>query len=166
MTNIRRDKVPKPDDHEFWQDVFEKIELGATERSIEREYNFSRSTLRKSLNTPELHEKYVQAHEGRAILHAHKIEDMLDKVESGEMDFNIARVSIDARKWLATKYYPRMFGERQQLEVETLDVTKVYVEQLKLLMSNPNKRIKSVSAIELEDKSAKKGRKGQKVKKV
>ena len=74
--------------------------------------------------------------------------------------------SIDARKWLATKYYPRMFGERQQLEVKTLDVTKAYVEQLKLLMSNPNKRIKSVSAIEIEDKSAKKGRKRQKVKKV
>ena len=67
---------------------------------------------------------------------------------------------------MATKYYPRMFGERQQLEVKTLDVTKAYVEQLKLLMSNPNKRIKSVSAIEIEDKSAKKGRKRQKVKKV
>ena len=166
MTKVRREKVPDVDDHDFWQVVFEKIELGATERSVAREYNFSPSSLRNKLNTPQLHAKYVQAHEGRAILHAHKIEDMLDKVESGEMDFNIARVSIDARKWLATKYYPRMFGERQQLEVKTLDVTRVYVEQLKLLMSNPNKRIKSVSAIELEDKSAKKGRKGQKVKKV
>ena len=47
-----------------------------------------------------------------------------------------------------------------------MDVTKAYVEQLKLLMSNPNKRIKSVSAIEIEDKSAEKGSKGQKVKKV
>ena len=166
MTKIKREKVPKADDHEFWQDVFEKIELGATDRSIAREFNFSRCTLWKSLKTPELHEKYVQAQEGRAILHAHKIEDMLDKVESGEMDFNIARVSIDARKWLATKYYPRMFGERQQLEVKTLDVTKAYVEQLKLLMSNPNKRIKKVSAIEIEDKSAEKGREGQKDKEV
>jgi len=166
MTKIRREKVPDVDDHDFWTIVFEKIELGATERSVAREYNFSPSSLRNRLNTPELHAKYVQAHEGRAILHAHKIEDMLDKVESGEMDFNIARVSIDARKWLATKYYPRMFGERQQLEVKTLDVTKVYVEQLKLLMSNPNKRIKSVSAIEVEDKSAKKRGKRQKDKEV
>ena len=166
MTKIRREKVPDVDDHDFWTIVFEKIELGATERSVAREYNFSPSSLRNRLNTPELHARYVQAHEGRAILHAHKIEDMLDKVESGEMDFNIARGSIDARKWLATKYYPRMFGERQQLEVKTLDVTKVYVEQLKLLMSNPNKRIKSVSAIEIEDKSAKKRGKRQKDKEV
>ena len=163
MTKIRREKVPDVDDHDFWQVVFEKIELGATERSVAREYNFSPSSLRNKLNTPQLHAKYVQAHEGRAILHAHKIEDMLDKVESGEMDFNIARVSIDARKWLATKYYPRMFGERQQLEVKTLDVTKAYVEQLKLLMSNPNKRIKKVSAIEIEDKSAEKGQKDKEV---
>ena len=134
MTKIKREKVPAVDEHDFWTVVFEKIELGATERSIAREYNFSPSTLRARLNTPELHAKYVQAHEGRAILHAHKIEDMLDKVEAGEMDFNVARVSIDARKWLATKYYPRMFGERQQLEVKTLDVTKAYVEQLKMLM--------------------------------
>ena len=166
MTKIRREKVPDVDDHDFWTIVFEKIELGATERSVAREYNFSPSSLRNRLNTPELHARYVQAHEGRAILHAHKIEDMLDKLEAGEMDFNIARVSIDARKWLATKYYPRMFGERQQLEVKTLDVTKVYVEQLKLLMSNPNKRIKSVSAIEIEDKSVKKRGKRQKDKEV
>ena len=81
---------------------------------------------------------------------------MLDLLEAGEMDSDIARVSIDARKWLATKYYPRMFGERQQLEVKTLDVTKAYVEQLKILMKNPSKRIKKVSAIEIEDKSGEK----------
>ena len=49
-----------------------------------------------------------------------------------------------------------MFGERQQLEVKTLDVTKAYVEQLKILMKNPSKRIKKVSAIEIEDKSGEK----------
>ena len=113
-----------------------------------------------------IRDRYVQAHEGRAILHAHKIEDMLDKVEAGEMDFNVARVSIDARKWLATKYYPRMFGERQQLEVKTLDVTKAYVEQLKMLMQNPSKRIKKVSAIEIEDKGEENGSKGQEDKEV
>tara|TARA_R110002020_G_scaffold301108_1_gene516615 strand:+ start:590 stop:1090 length:501 start_codon:yes stop_codon:yes gene_type:complete len=166
MTKIKRDRVPDIEDTDFWQDVFERIELGATERSLARDFNFSHSTLRKRLNTPELHARYVQAHEGRAILHAHKIEDMLDKLEAGEMESDIARVSIDARKWLATKYYPRMFGERQQLEVKTLDVTKAYVEQLKLLMSNPNKRIKKVSAIEIEDKSAKKRGKRQKDKEV
>ena len=166
MTKIKREKVPDVDDHDFWTIVFEKIELGATERSVAREYNFSPSTLRARLNTPELHAKYVQAHEGRAILHAHKIEDMLDKVESGEMDFNVARVSIDARKWLATKYYPRMFGESPQLEVKTLDVTRAYVEQLKILMQNPSKRIKKVSAIEIQDRGGEEGSKGQKDKEV
>lgn len=144
MTNIKRERVPDTEDKVFWQEIFEKIELGATERSIARDYNFSPSSLRNRLNTPQLHAKYVQAHEGRAILHAHKIEDMLEKLEKGEMESDIARVSIDARKWLATKYYPKMFGERHQLEVKTLDITKVYVEQLKLLMSNSNKRIKRV----------------------
>ena len=151
MTKVKREKVPDVDDDDFWQVVFEKIELGATERSVAREYNFSPSSFRNKLNTPQLHAKYVQAHEGRAILHAHKIEDMLDKVESGEMDFNIARVSIDARKWLATKYYPRMFGERQEVSVKTTDMTKVYIEQLKILMANQDNRIKTIE-VESEKK--------------
>ena len=67
---------------------------------------------------------------------------------------------------VGNKVLSKNVGERQQLEVKTLDVTKAYVEQLKLLMSNPNKRIRKVSAIEIEDKSAEKGREGQKDKEV
>ena len=80
--------------------------------------------MRARLNTPELHAKYVQAHEGRAILHAHKIEDMLDHLESGEIESDIARVS---------------------------------------LRKNPSKRIKIVSAIEIEDTNAEKRDKDKEV---
>ena len=36
------------------------------------------------------------------------------------------------------------------------------MEQLKILMQNPSKRIKKVSAIEIEDKGGEEGSKGQK----
>ena len=69
---------------------------------------------------------------------------MIDRLESGDVESDVARVSIDARKWLATKYYPRMFGERQELNVKTTDMTKVYVEQLKMLMENQDQRMKTI----------------------
>ena len=62
----------------------------------------------------------------------------------GDVESDVARVSIDARKWLATKYYPRMFGERQEVNLKTTDMTKVYVEQLKILMSGHDQRMKTI----------------------
>ena len=116
MTKIKREKVPDVDEHDFWTVVFEKIELGATERSIAREYNFSPSTLRARLNTPELHAKYVQAHEGRAILHAHKIEDMLDQtVEeiADHFDKTVRGVKtvLTRRKLACADYTPKSVAE-------------------------------------------------------
>jgi hypothetical protein len=37
-----------------------------------------------------------------------------------------------------------MFGERQELNVKTTDMTKVYVEQLKILMSNQEQRVRTI----------------------
>ena len=35
-------------------------------------------------------------------------------------------------------------GERQELNVKTTDMTKVYVEQLKMLMENQDQRMKTI----------------------
>ena len=72
---------------------------------------------------------------------------MIDRLESGDVESDVARVSIDARKWLATKYYPRMFGERQQIDVKTTDMTKVYVEQLKLVMKSQEARMRVIEGV-------------------
>ena len=45
----------------------------------------------------------------RAHFHASKIEEILEDVESGKIEQSAARVSIDARKWLASKMYPNFF---------------------------------------------------------
>ena len=136
--------VPKEDDVVFWNNFFSRIESGETLHGFAVEHGMTDKVLRDRLRRGELHERFIEAHQGRAVYHAQSIEGMIDRLESGDVESDVARVSIDARKWLATKYYPRMFGERQELNVKTTDMTKVYVEQLKMLMSNQDQRMKTI----------------------
>jgi len=138
-------KVPQADASEFWEEVFSDIEMGETLQGLARKHKMSEASLRYRLRTGDLHERFLQAHEGRAVYHAQSIEGMLDRLESGEIESDVARVSIDARKWLATKYYPRMFGERHELNVKTTDMTKVYIEQLKMIMSRQETRLRDIT---------------------
>lgn len=128
-------KVPVPDagDTAFWNEFFSSIEMGETLGGFVKERGMAARTMRARLRSGELHERFIEAHQGRAVYHAQSIEGMINRLESGDVDSDVARVSIDARKWLATKYYPRMFGDRQEVNVKTTDMTKVYIEQLKSL---------------------------------
>jgi hypothetical protein len=138
--------VPSKGDDTFWEDFFSQIESGETLHGFALEHGMSDQVLRVRLRSGDLHERFIEAHQGRAVYHAQSIESMIDRLESGGVESDVARVSIDARKWLATKYYPRMFGERQEVNVKTTDMTKVYIEQLKMLMTDQGKRMRTIEA--------------------
>ena len=138
--------VPGKDDVKFWDDFFSRIEMGETLHGFAECHNMTNQSLRRRLRNGELHERFIEAHQGRAVYHAQSIEGMIDRLESGDVESDVARVSIAARLWLATKYYPRMFGERQEVNVKTTDMTKVYIEQLKMIMSNQDRRMKTIGA--------------------
>ncbi len=75
---------------------------------------------------------YEDAKMSRAHFHAAKIEEILEDVESGKIDPQVARVSIDARKWLAAKMYPKFFSDKVHLQHEMrVDVRKQHVDELK-----------------------------------
>ena len=79
---------------------------------------------------------YEDAKMSRAHFHAARIEELIEEVELGNIDPQVARVSIDARKWLAAKMYPKFFSERVQLQHDvTVDVRKQHIEELRR-MSN------------------------------
>ena len=70
----------------------------------------------------------------RAHFHASKIEEILEDVETGKIEPNVARVSIDARKWLAAKMYPKFFSDKVQLQH---DERKQHLEELRRMTSKP-----------------------------
>ena len=80
--------------------------------------------------------RYSEAQQSRAIYHAQRVEELIEKVERGEIDANQARVSIDARKWLSAKFYPKMFSDRYKFDVQTRDIGKEHLEALRIYMQS------------------------------
>ena len=56
--------------------------------------------------------RYEDALISRAHYHSAKIEEILDDLEQGRIELQVARVSIDARKSLAAKMLPKFFSDR------------------------------------------------------
>ena len=68
----------------------------------------------------------------RSLTNASKIEEILEDVESGKIEPSVARVSIDARKWLASKMYPKFFSDKLHLQHDmTVDERKQHIEELR-----------------------------------
>ena len=81
----------------------------------------------------------------RVHFHAARIEELIEEVELGNIDPQVARVSIDARKWLAAKMFPKFFSERVQLQHDvTVDVRKQHIEELRRMRNMKRNREKII----------------------
>lgn len=75
---------------------------------------------------PEFEKQYARAKEDRANLFAEEITEIADSVE-GETENGVvsaAKLRVDARKWLASKLLPKLYGDK----LETVNTSKVTVE--------------------------------------
>ena len=61
--------------------------------------------------------RYERACEDRGINSGDRVAELIDQVLSGEYPPDVARVALDNLKWMACKYYPKMFGDKQQVDV-------------------------------------------------
>ena len=100
--NQSKSKPEKDKDHHFWSSLFQRIGEGESLRKIAKDSKIPKSTLWAWIrNDPQLALRYSEAQQSRAIYHAQRVEELIEKFERGEIDANQARVSIDARKWLS-----------------------------------------------------------------
>lgn len=67
---------------------------------------------------PEVARRYLVAMESRASALDDEIDDILESVKNGELDYNAGRLALDTAKWRMAKYYPRFYGDNQRVEVE------------------------------------------------
>jgi uncharacterized protein (DUF2236 family) len=67
----------------------------------------------KFLNKNEEHRQaYLAALQERGFHHSNMIERLVLKVENGEMPPDVARVAIDGRKWIASRFHPNLLSEK------------------------------------------------------
>ena len=119
--------------NKFWNEFFFRIGNGESLRGVSKDLGIPFQTVWSAIMSDE---KRRAAHEdakmSRAHFHASKIEEILEDVESGKIEPSAARVSIDARKCLASKMYPKFFSDKIHLQHDmTVDVRKQHIEELR-----------------------------------
>jgi hypothetical protein len=126
-------------DPEFWDKIFKVISAGESTKSVSRHfdmpYNKMLSYIKADMG---LSQRYEDARSARAMFHAERIEKIANDVEVGDLDANAARVSLDARKFLASRLDPHIWGDKQRVDITTTDVTKLHLEAIRELGLNEN----------------------------
>ena len=94
-------------------EVCEMIADGASLAQIGAKFDRSRNVIWKFLHKNEEHRQaYLAALQERGFHHANMIERLVLKVENGEMTPDVARVAIDGRKWIASRFHPNLLSEK------------------------------------------------------
>jgi len=96
--------------------VLELIEDGMSERSACAEVGISRSTFRTTALRVNSGDHYARALEALAQDQVEKAEQVIEDMRSGVIDAQQARVELDARKWFASKFLPKRYGDKLDLE--------------------------------------------------
>jgi len=129
---------------EFWDKIFEAVSSGVALFEYCQVENIPYTTIQgRMLKSPELTAKLSRAREARALVHVERMEDIADRVESGELDPKRASVSLQARQWLSSRMDSKVWGDLQKIEanIKVVDVTEVYLEELKVLMQQREPKV-------------------------
>lgn len=92
--------------------ILARIESGESERSACEAEGMPRSTFRQTALREQMGDRYERALIGLATDQAHKIDELVDDMKSGKLDYQIGRIELDARKWLASKFLPKQYGDK------------------------------------------------------
>jgi len=114
-------------DFKLCEEICEQVASGMAITKVlnsKKEYP-SWATFRKWKNeNKELLTLYTRARQDKAEPLDEKIDELLNKLETGKIKSDVARVMIDTLKWKLSKYYPKMFGDKIQEEQSLDEETK------------------------------------------
>lgn len=113
----------------------ERIAGGRSVRSISKDKDMpSDSTFYQWLDEyPALAEQYARACAARARSYGDRIGDVVDQALSGEIKPEVARVAVDAYKWISARLQPVMYGDRQEVNVSVAHTHTLHLEALRRL---------------------------------
>ena len=130
------------DDEEFWEKIFDGYaEFGSLPKMArELDIPYKRLYYQKS-NNPDLNARYMEAKKAYAEMTVSQIQDITDKLERGHIDPASAKTIISAKQWVASKYSPIQYGERQTIDMQSNDATQLHLDALR----NQMKTIKDIT---------------------
>ena len=96
--------------------VLELVEDGMSEAAACREVGVNRATFRAAALKVTAGDAYARALEALAQDQVEKAEQVIEDMRNGVIDAQQARVELDARKWFASKFLPKRYGDKAEVE--------------------------------------------------
>jgi hypothetical protein len=96
--------------------VLELVEDGMSEAAACREVGINRATFRAAALKVTSGDSYARALEALAQDQVEKAEQVIEDMRNGVIDAQQARVELDARKWFASKFLPKRYGDKAEVE--------------------------------------------------
>jgi hypothetical protein len=96
--------------------VLALIEDGMSENAACQEVGINRATFRAAALRVNAGDNYARALEALAQDQVEKAEKVIEDMRSGTIDAAQARVELDARKWFASKFLPKRYGDKLDLD--------------------------------------------------
>lgn len=127
MAEVEKAVVTPEERAEQVDKVIELIESGMSENAACKEVGINRATFRNAALRNEADSKYARALFGLAQDQVEKIEVTIDELRSKKIDPQTARVILDNRRWFASKFLPRRYGERLEIDGKQ-EITHKYEE--------------------------------------
>jgi hypothetical protein len=85
---------------------------------------------------PEFQEVYDRARAARGDRYGEEVATIAEKVLSGELDANVARVAGDLLKWSAARMAPRYYGDRIEQNIAVTDASEQHLQAVRELATS------------------------------
>lgn len=124
--------VTKLDNPEVWSEFLDKITDGWSVYKTCKSLNVKDDTFYRYIKEHKQKEgDYIKARQTRGDRCLDKIEKYQNEVYDRTIPSDVARVLIDTEKWKACKFYPKMYGDKQEVELSGNVNTNISVEIIK-----------------------------------
>lgn len=107
--------------------VLELIEGGESENASCAKVGINRATFRSAALRVGAGDDYARSLSALAQDQVEKLEQTIDDMRAGKIDHHMARVEIDARKWFASKFFPKRYGDKLEIDATVNSDVKVTI---------------------------------------
>ncbi|WP_126654111.1 terminase small subunit-like protein [Chryseobacterium aureum] len=117
---------PSEYDFELCKKICDEVANGENIISVLKESTYpSWSTFRRWKNeNDELRTLYVNSQQDKGIALENEIDDVMQSLKAGDMEASVGNVLIQTLKWKMAKFYPKMFGDKLDVEANgNLNIT-------------------------------------------
>jgi hypothetical protein len=112
--------------------VIALMDAGTSERSACEQVGINRGTFRSAALKVQVVDQYAKALEAMAQDQVELVEQAIADMREGKIDHKMAKVEIDARKWFASKFLPKRYGDKITQEISGPDGAPIQSQAVSL----------------------------------